>query len=151
MNKVVSLESIEQFLNPLLSSMGYELVDVQWVTDNHGRTLRILVDRESGITLDHCSSLSREIGTNLDVQDFIPGKYYLEISSPGLDRPLKKKNDFKRFLGHTIYLQTKSPIEGRSRYKGLLEMVQEDKVLLEIDHKEYWVPFEEIAKANLVY
>src|SRR3989338_618436 len=133
MNKVVSLESIEQFLNPLLSSMGYELVDVQWVTDNHRRTLRILVDRESGITLDHCSSLSREIGTNLDVQDFIPWKYYLEISSPGLDRPLKKKNDFKRFLGHTIYLQTKSPIEGRSRYRGLLEMVKEDKVLLEIN------------------
>ncbi len=151
MNSSSTKESAEIFLDPLLSTMGYELVDVQWVVEYGRQILRLFVDREGGVTLDHCSSLSREIGTHLDVQDFMPEQYSLEVSSPGVDRPLRKKKDFERFLGSQIRVQTQLPIEGRSRYKGKLEKLENNNILVIVDKKEYWIAIEAIEKANLVY
>jgi ribosome maturation factor RimP len=147
----VDIQTLEDFLDPLLSSMGYELVDLRWVQNQGRRILRLFVDCEGGMTLDKCATLSREVGTQMDVEECIPGSYNLEVSSPGLDRRLKKQSDFEKFSGRNITLQTRRPISGRSRYKGLLSGVEGDEVLMNVDKKEYRIQINNIAKANLVY
>ncbi len=112
-------ENAERLLRPLVEGAGYELVDLQLRTERGRRVLRLLVDRPGGITLDECARLSRELGVHLDVADPIRGAYVLEVSSPGVRRPLTRPEHFERFTGEKVVVRTREPVEGRKTFRGV--------------------------------
>lgn len=131
--------------------MGYQLVGVEYQLDGSYGTLRVYIDREQGVSLDDCAEISRQISAILDVEDPIQQAYDLEISSPGLDRPLFKLADYERFTGQTVKIKLVVGLDGRRNFKGaLLGVSDANEVLVEVDGTEFRLPFADIAKANLV-
>lgn len=147
----IDLGKIEDLLEPLAASEGCELVACEWTTDLGRRVLRVFLDKEGGVKLEDCESFSRLIDPLLDVEGLIPEKYDLEVSSPGLNRPLRKLKDFERFEGECVTIKTSSPLNNRSNFKGLLKGVKDQKIQMEIDQQLYEIPFEMLLKANLEF
>ena len=146
------LERIERIVDPALAHSGFELVDMEYKRERPGLVLRLFVDRsDGGITIDECAQVSREIGDLLDIEDVIPSRYNLEVSSPGLDRPLRKPAHFEKALGGEIKLSTKTAIEGRKRFKGVLLKSDETELTLDMEGKHWVIPHQEVEKARLVY
>jgi ribosome maturation factor RimP len=138
-------------LEPGITSMGYELVGLEFQTGGKsGGLLRVYIDSEAGISAEDCQKVSYQVGGVLDVEDPIPGHYTLEISSPGLDRMLFRKQDFERFAGQLIKLRTAYPIEGQRKFKGRLLGLQGENVVFEQDDMEISLPFDQIEQARLV-
>ena len=138
-------------LEPGITSMGYELVGVEFQTGGKGGgLLRVYIDSEAGITAEDCQKVSYQVSGVLDVEDPIPGHYTLEISSPGLDRLLFRKQDFERFAGQLIKLRTAYPLEGQRKFKGRLLGLQGENVVFEQDDMEISLPFDQIEQARLV-
>jgi ribosome maturation factor RimP len=137
----------------LLANLGYELVDLEFSQNDEGSLLRLFIDKKGGVTLDDCTHVSRMFGALLDVEDPISGRYNLEISSPGLNRPLRRFKDFNSRLGETVKVTLARPLDGRRRFKGVLQAVSEDPltVTVKVDGEEYIVPLDEDSKCNLVY
>lgn len=144
-------ESLEALFRERLEGMGYELVALQWVPEHGGRTLRVLIDQGDGVTLRDCERVSRTLGSLLEEEDSGLGSYRLEVSSPGVERPLFHLKDYKRFVGRKVAVKTKQPIEGRRNYRGRLIQVEDKQVIVDVDGLKYDVPFENILKAHLVY
>lgn len=140
---------ITQVADDLCQGEGFELVHVEMVTWNRQTIIRIYVDKPGGINLDECADISRQLGDLLDVQLPDMGSYRLEISSPGPYRPLKKKQDFQRFKGSQIKIETRTAIQGRKKFTGILEQIQEDAVVIEVDGEQVEIPDQQIYKANL--
>jgi len=140
---------ITQVADDLCRGEGFELVHVEMVTWNRQTIIRIYADKPGGITLDDCADISRQLGDLLDVQLPDMGGYRLEISSPGPYRPLKKKQDFHRFKGSQIKVETRTSIQGRKRFTGMLEQILEDAVIIEVDGERVEIPDQQIEKANL--
>ena len=134
----------------IAGAFGLELVDAEYVKERGGYVLRVLIDKEGGVTLKDCERVSEVLSARLDEIDPIPSSYMLEVSSPGLDRPLKKRSDFERFAGRQVKLRTYAPIDGRKNWKGALLGLDGDDVKVEVDGEEYAVPLKMIARANLV-
>jgi ribosome maturation factor RimP len=132
-----------------LQALGYELVDLEAHTGSKG-LLRIYIDQETGINLDDCEFVSRQLGAVLDVEDPISGPYELEVSSPGIDRPLTRLADFERFAGFEAKLETALPLEGQRRWKGCLLGLDGETVRLKTKTGEVALPFAAIQKAKLV-
>lgn len=145
------LELIEELIEPIITSEGMELIDIEYRRESRGWVIRFYIDKEGELTLTHCSHLSKEIGDLLEVKDLIPHNYILEVSSPGLNRPLKKENDFITYVGETIKVKTFKPIDQRKRFQGTLLGYKEGKVMLSSDNQEVHIPFPLIAKANIQY
>ena len=143
------LEEARQIIEPLLHSQGFELVDLEYQRGPQGWVLRIYLDRAGGVTLDDCAEVSGEIGAVLEVKDVIPNPYVLEVSSPGLTRPLRKPEDFNRFRNRLVKIKLYEPVEGRKNFRGNLLGLEGDKVRLEIEGRVYELPLQGIAKANL--
>ena len=143
------LEEVRQQIDPLLRSQGFDLVDLEYQRGPQGWVLRIYIDREGGITLDECAEVSGEIGTLLEVKDVIPNPYVLEVSSPGLTRPLKKPEDFNKFSHRLVKIKLYEPLDGRKNFKGTLLGLEGEKVRLEAEGRVYELPLQGIAKANL--
>jgi ribosome maturation factor RimP len=143
------LEEVRQIIEPLLQSQGFELVDLEYQREPQGWVLRIYLDREGGVTLDDCAEVSGEIGAVLEVKDVIPNPYVLEVSSPGLTRPLKKPEDFNKFSNRLVKIKLYEPLEGRKNFKGTLLGLEGEKVRLEIEGQVYELPLQGISKANL--
>lgn len=145
-------------LEPVLSRDGYELIDVEW-TRNGGRwTLRLFIDRESGVGIEDCQLVSRTVEPILDVEDFIEPAYDLEVSSPGLDRPLKKLEHFSRYAGQHATVKTFGPValtapgsSGRKHFSGVLRGFEDGNVLIEVEGVLHRIPHDRIAKAHLEY
>ena len=138
-------------LEPGITSMGYELVGVEFQSGGKGGgLLRVYIDSEAGISAEDCQKVSYQVSGVLDVEDPIPGHYTLEISSPGLDRMLFRKQDFERFAGQLIKLRTVYPIEGQRKFKGRLLGLQGENVVFEQDDMEISLPFDQIEQARLV-
>lgn len=148
---VSSEKRIEQMLEPTVSRMGYELVDVEFVKEGPNWYLRIFVDKEGGVTIDDCEIISKELEKVLDENDPIEQAYFLEISSPGIDRPLKKKEDFIKFNGEMIDIKLYKPFEGSKEYSGKLVGYDENDgtVTIEIDSKNISFAKKEIASIRL--
>jgi ribosome maturation factor RimP len=151
-------ERARRLLEPLVAREGFELVEVEWLREGSSWVLRVFVDREGGVNIDHCQELSRTIETVLDVEDFIEPAYNLEVSSPGLDRPLRKPSDFDRFAGQRAHVKTYAPIEGtapgqapRKNWTGTLRGFRDGAVEIEVDGHLHRVPHDRIAKAHLEY
>lgn len=133
-----------------IEALGYELVDVEFVRAGRQPLLRIYIDSPAGVTLDDCALVSRQLGAILDVEDVIPGAYRLEVSSPGLDRPLKTLTDFQRFSGRRVSLRLRLPVNGQRRYVGEIMGLEGERVLLKMDESVMQFPFADIEKARLV-
>lgn len=148
-------EELENILTPLINSENYELVELQYRREKEGWVLRIFVDKPNGITLDDCTKLSEKIGRFLDEKGIIPQRYTLEVSSPGLDRPLKKESDFQKFSGRLVKVILYAPQEGQRHFIGRLRGINEGKVNLEIfsekkiSLRRIEIPLENIASARL--
>lgn len=135
---------------PTIVALGYEAWGVEYVTQGHRTTLRVFIDSPNGITVDDCATVSRQISAVLDVEDPIAGEYLLEVSSPGMDRPLFTLDQFRRFSGERVKIRLRSPFEGRRNFKGQLIGVEEDEVVLAMDEHEYLLPVELIDKAQVI-
>lgn len=145
------LQKLRRTLVAVVEAMGYELVGVEFHPRRDNSLLRVYIDGESGITLDDCRRVSHQIGGVLDVEDPIAGRYTLEISSPGLDRPLFEPRDFARFAGSEVRVQLRELLDGRRKLTGrLLGMRDDDVVIVDGEGREWRVPLERIEKARLV-
>lgn len=143
---------IERIIEPALAAMGYELVRVQLSGGHHRPTLQVMLERLDGrsVVVEDCEAASRAISAILDVEDPIPSAYHLEVSSPGIDRPLTRAKDFARYAGHVARIELKFPIEGRRRFQGRLVGLKDERVLILTETGEAALPVSEIAKAKLV-
>lgn len=144
------LAAIEQYAERLLRDMGFELVEVQFRREGYGWVLRLFIDREQGVSLDDCAAVSRAMSTWLDVEDLIEPAYHLEVSSPGLERSLKKIEDFQRFVGRKAKVKLKEPRDGQKVFIGTLDQVAGGQVTMLADGNPVTILFEEIARARLV-
>jgi ribosome maturation factor RimP len=148
-------EQIEKLILPVIESGGMELVDAECLKMVTRWLVRIFIDKEGGVTLDDCSAISREVGDLLDVHGIPPGPYTLEVSSPGLDRPLVKDGDFLKYLGHRVKVKAREKVEGVRHFRGRLTDFVDDggrKILiLHVEGRSYRVPREIVIKANLEY
>ncbi|MDX1348465.1 MAG: ribosome maturation factor RimP [Thiomicrorhabdus chilensis] len=143
-------KKLESLLKPTIESMGFELWAVEYMPAGRHSTLRLFVDKESGITVDDCADISRQVSAVLDVEDPIDAAYNLEVSSPGLDRPLIKPEHFKRYQGKTVRVRAATAILGRKKFKGPMTQVSDEGIVVEVDGELYEIPFDLIDKANLV-
>ncbi len=136
-------------VTPILQEMDLELVDVLYRRESSGWVLRLIIDKEDGIALDDCTAVSREVSQLLDIEDIIEQVYNLEVSSPGLDRPLKSIGDFQRFTGRKAKVTTREPIQGNQVFIGRINKVEDELIILEVGQQELSIPFSEVAKARL--
>jgi ribosome maturation factor RimP len=155
----VSDSNEQQFLEPritelaeqIAASMGMEIVLVEIKGDGNRSIVRAYVDQPGGVTLDDCERFSKRFSVSLDVEDWIPFHYVLEVSSPGVNRPLVKEADFLRFCGKNAKIRTRSPIEGQRNFKGKILGVTEGRLGLEVaPGKEVGIALKDIEKANLM-
>ena len=153
--KPVDQTKLQSLVEPVVTGQGYELVDVEFKNELGAWTLRVYIDKpgvEGGVGLDDCAQVSRELSAVLDVDDVISGHYSLEVSSPGLNRPLKKEADFARFVGKKAKIRTRHPVgESRRNFSGTLVAVAQGKVKIDVGDQVCEVPVDDVEKANLVY
>ena len=146
-----SVRDFSKLFEPVVESMGYELVGVEFLGAGGHDTLRVYIDRDSGVSLDDCAAISHQISGVLEVEEPIKQAYGLEISSPGIDRPLFKLADFERFAGKTARIKLAVGLLGRKNFRGKLQGVADSKlVTIEVDGEIFDLPYADIAKANLV-
>jgi ribosome maturation factor RimP len=141
---------IHALVAPAVESAGYELVEAQWKREPSGWVVRLLIDAPSGVGHHDCERVSREVSTLLDVHDVIPYAYNLEVSSPGLDRPLFTTAHFRRFLGKRVKARLKLGVDGRRNYTGTIVDADESKFVLEVDGVEHALPLADLDRAQLV-
>jgi ribosome maturation factor RimP len=139
-----------RLLEAPIGALGYEVVELEFHPQGRGGLLRVYIDREAGVTVDDCEIVSRQVSAVLDVEDPIPGAYTLEVSSPGLDRPIRKAADFARFAGQQARIDMELPIEGRRRFAGTLKGCEAEEVMIEVDGVLHKLPLGGMAKARLV-
>jgi ribosome maturation factor RimP len=136
-------------LEPEIRGLGYELVDLELHTGGSG-VLRLFIDSDDGITVDDCARVSHQVSGILEVEDPIPGHYVLEVSSPGVNRKLRTRQHFEKFVGERLKLELDSPREdGRRRYAGVLKDVGESGIEVEVDRQRFQFSFQEIGTAQL--
>ena len=136
---------------PVLSSLGLELVDVEFEGSGRARTVRVTVDRDGGVDLDTLAEATRPVAEAFDAADAVSGPYNLELSSPGLERPLRRPADFRRFVGTTISLKTHDPVAGARRHRGLLADADDAGIGLEVDGEHRRFSYDAIASARTVF
>ena len=150
MGKAPVTQSVTELIEPGLLAKGLELVDVEFKKEGKNWVLRIYIDREGGVTLDDCQKVSRLVGDLIEVEDVIEPVYTLEVSSPGLNRVLKKEKDFLKYSGKKINVQCHAPMDGRKKFTGILTGFIDQSIHLEVDGQLYIIPLSLVAKANLV-
>jgi ribosome maturation factor RimP len=142
---------IDAMISPTLESMGFDLVRVRF--DGGKRPmLQIMAEPTDGgeMTVEHCADISRAVSAILDVEDPIPGAYELEVSSPGMDRPLVRPHDFETYAGNVVKIELKMLMEGRKRFRGKLRGISDGNVSLDVDGQDIQLPFDQIADAKII-
>ena len=142
-------DTLAALLTPLIEGLGYELWELEYSPGRGNGFLRLYLDAEADITLEDCERVSRAVSELLDAEDPIPGQYTLEVSSPGLERPLRTAGQFGRFVGETVFIETVQAVEGRRRFKGALTAAGAETVEVEVDGKRWTLPISGIRKAHL--
>ncbi len=144
-------ESLVELTRKIVEPMGYELVGVEYLGQGgSGSLVRVYIDQADGITVDDCAAVSRQISGVLDVEDPIRENYQLEVSSPGLDRPLFYKEHFEVFAGSQVCLKMHVKVRGRWRFEGLLIGMQDNEVVLEVEGERFRLPLDQMDRARLV-
>lgn len=140
-----------QLLEPIIKETDYELVDVEYVKEGSSYYLRVYLDKPDGITIDDCEIVSRALGDKLDEEDFVEDSYILEVSSPGLGRPLKKEKDFQRSIGKEIEIHLYSAIYGQKDFRGYLKSFTKETITIAIDEEEQTLERKDIASVKLAF
>ncbi|WP_025028661.1 ribosome maturation factor RimP [Caldalkalibacillus mannanilyticus] len=152
MSKKVT-EITEQLVTPILESKGIELVDIEFKKEGASWFLRVFIDKEGGVDIEDCGVVSEELSLKLDETDPIPQAYFLEVSSPGAERPLKKEKDLVSAVGKSVYIKTYEPLEGRKEFEGTLKAFDGDQLTIEMKIKtrvkEVNIPYTKVASARL--
>lgn len=151
MSKVTEL--VEEMVAPILEELHLELVDVEYVKEGPNWFLRVSIDKETGVDIDECAAVSEKLSEKLDEVDPITENYFLEVSSPGAERPLKKDKDFKRAIGKNVFIKTYEPIDNEKAFEGMLTSFDGTSLSVEIKIKTrkkiVVIPYEKVAKARL--
>ena len=142
--------ALHALVDPVVSAMGFELWGIDFLSQGKHSRLVIYIDHENGVSVDDCADISRQVSAVLDVEDTVRGEYRLEVSSPGMDRPLFTLDQFVRYRGHEVALKLRVPFDGRRKFQGLLAGVEGDEVLLQLDDEEYCFPIDSIDQARVV-
>ncbi|SDT27007.1 ribosome maturation factor RimP [Pseudomonas oryzae] len=144
------LEQLQALLAPVVEALGYQCWGVEFISQGRHSLLRVYIDHADGILIDDCEKVSRQVSGVLDVEDPISGEYTLEVSSPGMDRPLFTLEQFAAHVGAQVKIRLRSPYEGRRNFQGVLRGVEEQDVVVQVDNHEYLLPIESIDKANII-
>ena len=139
-----------ELAEPLCLAEGMELIHVEYQREAGGRILRLYIDKPGGISIDDCTTISSQLGDILDIKLETEHPYTLEVSSPGIDRPLSKLSDFKKFMGKTAKIRTAYPIHNQKNFKGILQGLLDENIVLQIETETVCIPYQEITKARLV-
>ena len=150
MGKAPVTQSVIELIEPGLLAKGLELVDVEFKKEGKNWVLRVFIDKEGGVTLEDCQKISSLVGDLIEVEEVIEPAYTMEVSSPGLNRVLKKEKDFIRFSGKKIGVQCHAPLNGRKKFIGILKDFKNQSIRLEVDGQLQIIPINRVAKANLV-
>lgn len=140
---------VEQLVTPFLLENAFELVDVEYVKEGSNWFLRVYVDKEGGIDIDDCGRISEYLSAKLDEKDPISSAYFLEVSSPGAERPLKKPEDIKKSIGKHVFVTTYETIEGFKEFEGQLLAFENDEVIVQLAKKKVTLPYNKVASARL--
>lgn len=142
---------LTEMLRPAVEEVGVDLLGIEFVSAGKHSILRLFIDHENGIDVDNCADVSRQVGAILDVEDPISTEYNLEVSSPGLDRPLFTIEQYAAVIGETINIRLSMPLNGRRKFKGILNAIEKDTFIVTVDGEEFELIFNNIDKGNLVY
>ncbi len=142
---------LTEMLRPAVEEVGKELLGIEYISAGNNSVLRLFIDHENGIDVDDCAEVSRQVGAILDVEDPISSEFNLEVSSPGLDRPLFDKPHFEAVIGEVIEVKLSMPLNGRRKFKGCLVAVENDTLVVTVDNEDYDLVLGNIVKANLVF
>jgi len=142
--------ALRDLIEPSVSGLGYDLVAVELTGDGSNTILRVYIDLPGGITIKDCEAVSRQLSAVLDVEDPIRGEYALEVSSPGLDRPLVRREDFEQYVGEDVKIRMAEQVLGRRNFTGRLQGVEGNLVLVEVDNEIYELDLEHMERARLV-
>lgn len=145
------ISKVYDLAGPIINERGLELVDIEFLRETRGWVLRIILDKEGGVNLNDCTEVGKELGYILEIKDIIAANYHLEVSSPGLDRPLKTLKDFEKCLGRKVSLKLSEPLKGRKNFKGTLKTILDDRVQLDIEGESWEIALQAIDKAKLIY
>jgi ribosome maturation factor RimP len=143
------IPSLWSMIEPVLEPEGIELVDIEFKLEGGRWVLRLYIDTPRGVSLDDCELVSRQIGALLDIKDPIEHRYVLEVSSPGINRVLRKERDFKLFAGSPVRIRTRSKLTGRRNFQGILKGMEESAIILEVDGARVEIDPGNVEKANL--
>ncbi|GJM83797.1 ribosome maturation factor RimP [Paenibacillus sp. HMSSN-139] len=141
--------TVEQMVTPYLEENGFELVDVEYVKEGSNWFLRVFVDKDGGIDIDDCGRISEYLSEKLDENDPIPSAYFLEVSSPGAERPLKKAEDVSKAVGKDVFVTTYEPVDGLKEFEGRLLSFDGDEMVVEVGKKRHAIPYNKVASARL--
>ncbi|MER2492293.1 ribosome maturation factor RimP [Catenovulum sediminis] len=141
---------LEPIVAQAVAATGFNLWGIEFVRAGKHSILRVYIDHANGIGVDDCAEVSRQVSAVLDVEDPISGEYVLEVSSPGMDRLLFKNEHYPPYIGYQLNVKTRMPVEGRRKFKGILQGVEGNSIVLEVDREEYLIPFKNIDKAQVV-
>ncbi len=144
------MRDLTDLIQPVVESMGFELVGVEFHASDHHGVLRVYIDHEKGITVDDCADVSRQISALLDVEDPIVQAFDLEVSSPGINRPLFKQADYVRFSGLKAKIKLAVALDGRKNFSGVLQGMKNSHVLISVDDEIFELPYQDIARAKLI-
>lgn len=148
--EVMSKEGLIKLLEPVVEQLGFELADIEVRLGGQDGLLRLYIDKDGGIDVEDCQSVSRQVSAILDVEDPLPGNYTLEVSSPGLDRTLTKPAHFQRFMGEDIRVKLRFPLEGRRNFRGALKSANDENIEVEVDGESHSLSLATIESARLV-
>lgn len=143
-------QKLTDMLRPAVEETGKSLLGIEFISAGNNSVLRLFIDHEDGINVDDCAEVSRQVGAILDVEDPISSEYNLEVSSPGIDKPLFELEHFQRVIGETVNVRLSMPINGRRKFKGTLVTIEKDMLVINVDGIDYDITFNNIDKANLV-
>ncbi len=142
-------DSLEALVRPVVEQLGYRLWELEYSPGRGNGYVRLYVDSDEGITLDDCERVSRAVSDLLDVEDPVPGQYTLEVSSPGLDRPLRTAGHFAPYVGEMVFVELAQAVDGRRRFKGPLVAAGEETIEVDVDGRRHALPIAGIRKAHL--
>lgn len=144
-----NLAKLEAMIALVVKGLDYQWVGMEYLNQGRHSVLRIFIDKEGGVTVEDCQVVSHQVSGMLDVEDPVGGTYSLEVSSPGLARPLFKMEDYQRFVGQEVVLQLNSPLSGQRNFRGKIHQVESEQVVLDMNGKLVELPFANIRKAHL--
>lgn len=143
------ITEVDALVTPVVESLGYDLIELEYLTDQGRWILRLYIDGEAGITLEDCEKVSRSVSAVLDVEDIIPGHFNLEVSSPGVERPVRRLKDFEKYVGSVVKIKTHNKISEQRNFTGVIKGISEGAVHISENGRDIKIPIEEISKARL--